>query len=128
MQWSILAMVALGGALGSLLRYQLAGWIQPAWWPGFPFGIFVVNITGGLIMGLITELAALKLNFTPEFRAFLTTGILGGYTTFSTFSLDSALLIERGAYIQAGAYVAGSVLLSIAALFAGLWIVRVIYA
>ena len=128
MQWSIVGMVALGGALGSVLRYTLAGWVQPAWWPGFPFGIFVVNITGGLAMGLIAELAALKLNLTPELRAFLTTGILGGYTTFSTFSLDSALLIERGAFAQAGAYVIGSVVLSILALFLGLWVVRALYA
>jgi CrcB protein len=128
MQWGILLMVALGGALGSLLRYLVAGAVQPAWWPGFPFGIFVVNITGGLIMGLITALAALKLNLTPEARAFLTTGILGGYTTFSTFSLDSAMLIERGNYAQAGAYVVGSVVLSILALFTGLWIGRVLYA
>ena len=128
MHWGILFMVALGGALGSLLRYLVAGAVQPAWWPGFPFGIFVVNITGGLIMGLITALAALKLNLTPEARAFLTTGILGGYTTFSTFSLDSAMLIERGNYAQAGAYVVGSVVLSILALFTGLWIGRVLYA
>ena len=61
-------------------------------------------------------------------RAFLTTGILGGYTTFSTFSLESAMLIERHAYGQAAVYIVGSALLSIMALFAGLWIVRVIYA
>ena len=128
MQWGVLSMVALGGALGSLIRYLVAGAVQPAWWPGFPFGIFVVNITGGLAMGLIVALAALNLNLTPELRAFLTTGILGGYTTFSTFSLDSAMLMERGAYAQAGAYVIGSVVLSVMALFAGLWIVRVLYA
>jgi CrcB protein len=128
MQWGILLMVAVGGALGSLARYLVAGAVQPAWWPGFPFGIFVVNITGGLAMGLITGLAALKLNLTPEMRAFLTTGILGGYTTFSTFSLDSAMLMERGAFVQAGAYVVGSVVLSILALFTGLWIMRVMYA
>ena len=128
MQWGILAMVALGGALGSLARYLVAGTVQPAWWSGFPFGIFVVNITGGLAMGMITGLAALKLNLTPEMRAFLTTGILGGYTTFSTFSLDSAMLMERGAFVQAGAYVVGSVVLSILALFTGLWIMRGLYA
>ena len=128
MQWGVVLMVALGGALGSLTRYFVAGAVQPAWWPGFPFGIFVVNITGGLVMGLITGLAALKLNLTPEMRAFLTTGILGGYTTFSTFSLDSAMLMERGAYVQAGAYVVGSVVLSILALFGGLWLMRVLYA
>lgn len=128
MQWGVLGMVALGGALGSLMRYLVAGAVQPAWWSGFPFGIFVVNISGGLVMGLITALAALKLNLTPEIRAFLTTGILGGYTTFSTFSLDSAMLMERGAYAQASAYVIGSVVLSILALFAGLWLVRALYA
>ena len=120
--------VGIGGGLGALLRYFLAGALQPAWWPGFPFGIFIVNITGGLAMGIITELAALKLQMTPEMRAFLTTGILGGYTTFSTFSLDSALLMERGAYVQALTYIVGSVVLSILALFAGLWLVRMAYA
>jgi CrcB protein len=124
----VIAAVGIGGGVGALLRYYVAGWIQPAWWPGFPFGIFVVNITGGLAMGLITALAALKLHLTPEMRAFLTTGVLGGYTTFSTFSLDSALLIERGAWGQAALYVAGSTLLSILAIFAGLWIVRGLYA
>lgn len=124
----VIAMVALGGALGSVVRYLVAGWVQPSWWPGFPFGIFVVNITGGLVMGLITGIAALKLNLSLEMRAFLTTGILGGYTTFSTFSLDSAMLMERGAYGQAAAYVTGSVVLSILALFGGLWLMRAIYA
>lgn len=116
--------VALGGAVGAALRYWVAGAIQPPWWEGFPFGIFVVNITGGLVMGIITALLALKMNVSPEMRAFLTTGILGGYTTFSTFSLDSAILIERGAYSQVVVYVVGSAVLSILAVFAGLWIVR----
>ncbi|HVE03949.1 MAG TPA: fluoride efflux transporter CrcB [Rhizomicrobium sp.] len=124
MQLGILLAVALGGALGSLLRYFVAGAVQSATWPGFPWGIFVVNITGGLAMGIIVELSALKLNLTPEIRAFLTVGILGGYTTFSTFSLDSALLIERGDYSGAALYIVGSALLSILALFIGLWFVR----
>jgi CrcB protein len=124
MHLGILLAVALGGALGSLLRYFVAGAVQSATWPGFPWGIFVVNVTGGFAMGIIVELSALKLNLTPEVRAFLTVGILGGYTTFSTFSLDSALLIERGDYSGAALYIAGSALLSILALFAGLWFVR----
>ncbi len=126
MQIGILVAVALGGALGSLLRYSLAGTIQSAAWPGYPWGIFVVNITGGFFMGLITELSALKLNVSPELRAFLTVGILGGYTTFSTYSLDSALLIERGAWMSATLYIVGSAVLSILALFAGMWLVRAI--
>ena len=128
MQWGVVATVALGGALGSVMRYLVAGAVQPSWWSGFPFGIFVVNITGGLAMGLITAMAALKLNLSAEMRAFLTTGILGGYTTFSTFSLDSALLLQKGQYGLAAFYVIGSVALSILALFAGLWIIRAIYA
>ena len=117
----------VGGGLGALARYYIAGWIQPAG-AQFNWGIFIVNITGGLLMGLIVEASALKLNLTPELRSFLTVGILGGYTTFSTFSLDSALLLQKGQYGLAAAYVIGSVVLSIAALFAGLWIARVFYA
>lgn len=124
----VIAAVGVGGGIGALIRYFMASWIQPSWWPGFPFGIFVVNISGGLVMGLITALAALKLQMTPEVRAFLTTGILGGYTTFSTFSLDSALLIERGAWGQAVTYVVASTVLSILAIFVGFWTVRALYA
>jgi CrcB protein len=128
MNYPVLAAVAVGGAIGSAARYLIAGWVQSVAWTGFPYGIFVVNISGGLIMGLLTELMALKWNVSLEMRAFLTTGILGGYTTFSTFSLDSALLIERGAYTSAGLYITGSAILSVVALFAGLWIVRGLYA
>ena len=126
MQLGILLAVALGGALGSLLRYFVAGAVQSAASSGYPWGIFIVNITGGLLMGVIVELSALKLQLTPEVRAFLTVGILGGYTTFSTFSLDSVLLIQRGAYVSAAAYIVGSTVLSIGALFAGLWLVRAV--
>ena len=124
MQIGVLLAIAIGGAVGSLARYFVASTVQSAAWPGFPWGIFVVNVSGGFIMGVIVALGALKLSYTPEIRAFLTVGILGGYTTFSTFSLDSALLIERGAFTAAAAYVAGSALLSILALFAGMWLVR----
>ena len=119
--------VGVGGGLGALARYYIAGAIQSAA-TTFPWGILVVNVSGGFLMGLIVEASALRLNLPPDLRAFLTVGILGGYTTFSTFSLDSALLLQKGAYIQAASYMIGSVLLSVLALFAGLWIVRVIYA
>jgi fluoride exporter len=125
---AVIAAVGIGGGLGALLRYAVDGAIQPAWWPGFPFGIFVVNISGGFAMGLITALATLKFQLPLEWRSFLTTGILGGYTTFSTFSLQSALLLERGAYGQAAIYIGGSTLLSILAIFVGFWIVRGLYA
>lgn len=123
----VILSVGVGGGLGALIRYFVAGLVQPAG-SAFNWGIFLVNITGGLAMGLIVEAGALKLNLSPEMRAFLTTGILGGYTTFSTFSLDSALLLQKGEYALAALYIIGSVVLSIAALFAGLWIVRALYA
>ena len=123
MQPGILLAVAIGGAVGSLLRYFVASAIQHPT-VQFPWGIFVVNVTCGFLMGVIVELSALRLNISPEVRAFLTVGILGGYTTFSTFSLDSALLIQRGAYMAAAGYIIGSTMLSITALFAGLAVVR----
>ena len=117
--------VGVGGGIGALARYYIAGWIQGA--SVFPWGIFAVNLTGGLLMGMIVEAGALKLNLSPELRAFLTVGILGGYTTFSTFSLDSVLLLQKGEYAQAAFYMIGSVVFSILALVAGLWIVRSFY-
>ena len=128
MRGMILAAVGVGGAIGSMARYLLAGFVQSASWNGFPYGIFIVNVTGGFVMGLLVEGMALKFNVSPVTRAFLTTGVMGGYTTFSTFSLEAAMLIERHAYGQAGVYIAGSALLSIIALFAGLWLMRAIYA
>ena len=119
--------VGVGGGIGALARYYIAGAIQPAG-ASFPWSIFIVNITGGLLMGIIVEMGALKLNLSPELRAFLTVGILGGYTTFSSFSLDSALLLQKGEYALAAFYVIGSVVVSILALFAGLWLVRAFYA
>jgi len=119
--------VGVGGGVGALARYFIAGWLQPAG-ANFNWGIFAVNISGGFLMGLIVEASALRLNLSPELRNFLTVGILGGYTTFSTFSLDSALLLQKGEYGLAAGYMIGSVVLSVLALFAGLWVVRVFYA
>ena len=84
--------IAVGGAVGSLARHFLSGAVQGAAGGNFPWGILVVNIIGGFAIGLVVEAAALRYSLLPETRAFLTTGILGGYTTFSAFSLDAALL------------------------------------
>ena len=85
-----------------------------------------INISGSLVMGLIAEYFALKSNLPRTWLLFLTTGILGGYTTFSAFSLETALLYERGQLFAAGLYVLGSVVLAIAGLFAGMAIVRAV--
>jgi fluoride exporter len=117
------AIVFLGGGLGAALRHGVnlgaARWLGP----GFPFGTLIVNVTGSLIMGLIAGYFIFK-GDSQNWRLFLTTGILGGYTTFSAFSLDAALLYERGEVSLAAIYVLASVVLSIAGLFAGLAIAR----
>jgi CrcB protein len=116
--------VALGGAIGSAARYGVNVWSGRMLGTAFPWHTLTVNVIGCFLMGVIIELAALRLNLGNDVRAFLTTGILGGFTTFSAFSLDFALLVERKDYLAAGVYGAGSVVLSLAAVFAGLHLVR----
>ena len=116
--------VALGGAIGSAARYGVNVWSGRLLGSEFPWHTFFVNVLGCFAMGALVELMALKLNLNNDTRAFLTTGILGGFTTFSAFSLDFALLVERKSYGAAAAYGAGSVALSLIAVFAGLSLVR----
>jgi CrcB protein len=118
--------VALGGAIGSAARYGVNVWSGRLLGAAFPWHTLIVNVVGCFIMGALTGLMAVKLNLSQETRAFLTTGILGGFTTFSAFSLDVALLVERKAYAAAGLYAAGSVLLSLVAVFLGLHLIRLI--
>ena len=120
--------VALGGAIGSAVRYGVNVWSGRMFGAEFPWHTLIVNVLGCFVMGLITGLLALKLNLSQEARAFITTGILGGFTTFSAFSLDVALLVERKAVMAAGAYVASSVLLCLVAVFAGLFLIRAVFA
>lgn len=116
--------VALGGAIGSAGRYSVNVWSGRMFGTEFPWHTLTVNILGCFAMGLLIAAMALKLDVSNDVRAFLTTGILGGFTTFSAFSLDFALLVERKSYGLAGAYAAGSVVLSLSAVFAGLYLVR----
>jgi CrcB protein len=118
-------LVFFGGGLGSVARYlvnlnitRVAGWT-------FPLGVMVINITGSFLMGLVAAYFVGRYDvWSEDTRLFLATGILGGYTTFSAYSLDAANLIERGELALAGTYVAGSVILSIFGLFCGLWAMR----
>jgi CrcB protein len=120
----LLIAVALGGALGSVARHLVAARITHVYGTQFPWGILTVNVVGSFVMGVLAEAMALRFALAPEWRAFLTVGILGGFTTFSSFSFDVATLIERGDLGPAAVYVAASVLLSVGALFAGLWVMR----
>lgn len=109
-----LFLVALGGAVGSVLRY-LTGLALP-----FPYGTLTVNIVGSFAIGVLWVALSLR----TETHPLLISGLLGGFTTFSAFSLDTLRLIEDGRVAQAGVYVVGSVALSLLACAAGLWIAR----
>ncbi|WP_244626412.1 fluoride efflux transporter CrcB [Bradyrhizobium ivorense] len=117
-------LVFVGGGLGATLRHLINLTCARCIGTAFPWGTFIINITGSTVMGLIAGYLAFKGQAAQPWRLFLMTGILGGYTTFSAFSLDTALLYERGELGPAALYVLGSVALSIAGLFAGLAIVR----
>lgn len=117
-------MVFLGGGLGAMLRHGLNIAGVRVLGNHFPYATFFINITGSIVMGLIAGYFAFKGDASQHWRLFLTTGILGGYTTFSTFSLDAALLYERGEVGLAAFYVIGSVAIAIVGLFAGLAFVR----
>lgn len=117
-------LVFFGGGLGASLRHLVNLTCARALGTGFPWGTFIINITGSTVMGLIAGYLAFKGAASQPWRLFLMTGVLGGYTTFSAYSLDAALLYERGELASAALYVAGSVALSIAGLFGGLALVR----
>ncbi|WPO41575.1 fluoride efflux transporter CrcB [Tardiphaga sp. 42S5] len=117
-------LVFVGGGLGATLRHVINMTCARCMGTAFPWGTFIINITGSTVMGLIAGYLAYKGEASQPWRLFLMTGILGGYTTFSAFSLDTAVLYERGDLGLALAYVLGSVVLSIAGLFAGLALVR----
>lgn len=116
--------VFLGAGIGGALRHGVNGLSLRLVGGGFPVGTLLINVSGSLLMGLVAGYLALKGEASQAWRLFLATGVLGGFTTFSAFSLDAALLYERGALGQAALYVLGSVVLSLAGIAAGLAAVR----
>jgi len=120
--------VAVGGAIGAVGRHLVASQVMRLTAGGFPFGTMTVNILGSFILGLLAGAMALKWSVSAETRAFLVVGMLGGFTTFSAFSLDAILLYERGEWLHAAAYIVGTVILSVGGLFAGLQICRQVLA
>lgn len=118
--------VAAGGALGAVARHLTGLAALRLLGPHFPWGTLTVNILGSFLMGALIGALALRGHASPLLRAFLAVGVLGGFTTFSSFSLDAVTLIERRAHLAALGYVLASVLLSIAALIAGLRLIRLL--
>lgn len=120
--------IALGGALGSVGRFLVAGWVGRVLGVNFPWGTLAVNVVGGLVMGLLVGLMAQAWSVSPAIRAFLTVGVLGGFTTFSAFSLETVLLLQRGDILAALGYIASSVVLSVGAVWCGLRLIRFVVA
>jgi CrcB protein len=117
--------VALGGAIGASLRYLTGVATIRAFGPGFPWGTVVVNILGSMAMGAIVVILAQKGGM--KYAPFLMTGLLGGFTTFSAFSLDALTIYERGELGLAAAYIVGSVVLSLLGIVTGLSLARALF-
>ena len=116
--------VFIGAGIGGALRHGVNVAATRLFGFGFPFGTLIVNVTGSFAMGLLAGYFAYRSGVPQHVRLFLTTGILGGFTTFSTFSLDAAVLIERHAFGAAAGYLVGSVAAALAGLFFGLAVFR----
>ena len=126
---SKLVFVIIGGGAGAAARYAVGSTAERLLGTAWPYGTLICNVAGGLAMGLLVGVLAHKGGADQErIRLLFGVGVLGGFTTFSAFSLETALMIEKSKYGQAFGYAAGSVLLSVAALFAGLILVRRVFA
>jgi CrcB protein len=114
MQWLA---IALGGALGSMVRYAAVSWLTPSTGLRFPLGTFAVNLLGAFLIGVVYVLLTKKFALAPEWRLFFMTGLLGGFTTFSAFSLETLQLLQSGHWLTAISYALGSVVACLLAVF-----------
>lgn len=122
----LLLYIGLGGAIGAVGRFLVMSAVGHFTHAGFPWGTPIVNVLGALILGAVLELSALALSPSPEIRAMVVVGVLGAFTTFSTFSMDLYYLLDRGQLFSAGAYAVGSVLVCLVAFWAGMTLLRVV--
>jgi CrcB protein len=125
---TMLFSIAMGGALGAMSRYLIGGWIGGMFSGPLPVGNMAVNLIGSFLLGVLIEISALAWSPSEEMRAFLVIGVLGGFTTFSAFSMEVVLLFERGRLDLAALYAMASVALAIGGLFIGLKLVRAVLA
>ncbi len=102
-------LVAVGGAIGSVTRYLLGGWFASRFGPAFPYGTFVINVTGSFVIGFFLAFAQERVWLSPYWRLFFAVGFLGGYTTFSTFEYESIRLLQDGEILLGVVYLVGSV-------------------
>ena len=102
-------LVAIGGGIGSVTRYLVGGWFASRFGPAFPYGTFVINVTGSFIIGLFLAFAQERVSLSPYWRLFFAVGFLGGYTTFSSFEYESIRLLQDGEMLLGAVYMIGSV-------------------
>lgn len=121
-----LLLVMVGGAIGAGCRYQLSRIVHGFTGPGFPWGTWTINLLGGFLMGVLAGTLAREVDGGEPLRLLLGVGVLGGFTTFSSFSMETVLLVERGAMGMAVAYVGFSLLTGIGAMFLGLLTMRAV--
>lgn len=121
---NLVLVIAGGGAIGAVLRYFIYGLSFTIFSHYFPYGTMIVNIIGSFMMGVLIVLFDYYFQPSQELKLFLMTGFLGALTTFSNFSMDAVLMFEKGEWFYSSLYIAGSVFLSILALFAGMFLVR----
>lgn len=119
-------LVFVGGGLGAMSRHAVNVLSTHAWGTRYPIGTFLINVSGSFLIGVVTEFFALRSHLPLNARLFIVTGIIGGFTTFSAFSLEVGLLSERGEVGSAAIYAIGSVVVSVAAMFGGLHLVRLV--
>jgi CrcB protein len=110
--------VGMGALLGANLRFVVGNWAAERWGVDFPYGTFIVNVSGAFAVGVILAFMGERLGLSPLWRLFFVTGFLGGYTTFSSYAWEALVLAEEGAWVRAGVYVVGSNLVG----FAGVWL------
>ena len=120
--------IAVGGGLGSVVRHYVITAASGLWGQNFPYGTLLVNVLGSFIIGALMEITAQKWQVSLETRAFLVTGCLGGFTTFSAFSFDVLKLVDTNHYLSAFLYVFLSVGLSLAAIFMAVYLIRGVFA
>ena len=120
----LLVFIAIGGALGAVLRYGASVSVYSLLGRGFPYGTLFVNVSGSLLMGLLSVLMLERLNIGPEWRAAVLVGVLGSFTTFSTFSIETLNLLEQGDWVRAMSNIVLSVLVCLAAVWLGVLIGR----
>ena len=118
----LIGLAALGGGLGAAVRYAVDEWVTARWRRDFPLGIFLVNVTGSLVLGLVTGFVGSGGAGAAGWTALVGTGVLGGYTTFSTASVDAVRLARAGRGGTALAYAVGTMLATVCAALAGLWL------